>query len=627
MMAKKKAYPLGGMWLIISIAIAFGMGNAAKAIDPDTYEIFLRTIEQGAKVLDSVAEKQRLDVLQLALELDKEQRQAAKDERQIIEGRIKKLQLQVEQKQWALSQFEVGERQLIPQSSAVPNHMKHWARARDITKEQFLNYPEKSRGAIKSGRALNFFLDACGPTALDHQVYREQLGAVSNMIVLTANDESATEARSRQEKNMRTLGMDPEGINIRLALLDEIRGPRMLTGVELSKVIVQQGLTGYALKSRLNEGPLPLDWPEEIRSDPGYAPHCKAIETAKQDAIKQLSYEGGIPLSVQRTLMTEADALYRLCEYNAREHFSRLREGTSSDATRGLRFTVAKRFLKEFRGGISRFVAARDPSDIQSTIFPPSGGKASVDELMAFMSRHGLRFAEADYSAEPVYELLYRQMCKYYVDLYGLYLAVESEEQKIALNEQQVQKLMNREFEKFTDPNQTSSLVGHGGGGGLLNILEKVARGATEARDTIVAVRDVMNVMSPNSNTSPATPSGSSTGAAQQAREAARAESAEQYTGSGAEVQTYHGEKVERETLFGKRWLLQISATIRIRRDGIYTVTGGYYKKGEFHRGGFYGTEYYTTKTIRGVKGDQIEVVLDIPASPPWNSTIHVEVE
>ena len=53
--------------------------------------------------------------------------------------------------------------------------------------------------------------------------------------------------------------------------------------------------------------------------------------------------------------------------------------------------------------------------------FPPDGSKASIADLLVFMSRHSLRFAEVDKNGERTYEQLYREMSRYYVDLHGLH--------------------------------------------------------------------------------------------------------------------------------------------------------------------------------------------------------------
>ena len=42
----------------------------------------------------------------------------------------------------------------IPETSSVPAQMQRWQRVRDLAKQQFLGYPEQSRGAVKSGPRL-----------------------------------------------------------------------------------------------------------------------------------------------------------------------------------------------------------------------------------------------------------------------------------------------------------------------------------------------------------------------------------------------------------------------------------------------------------------------------------------
>jgi hypothetical protein len=55
-----------------------------------------------------------------------------------------------------------------------------------------------------------------------------------------------------------------------------------------------------------------------------------------------------------------------------------------------------------------------------------------IEQLLAFMSRNGLKFAEAEVISEPAYRVLYNEMVKFYLDMKSLELAqleAESDEQ------------------------------------------------------------------------------------------------------------------------------------------------------------------------------------------------------
>lgn len=463
--------------------------------------------EQEIRAEEARATSLRMLVLQRAQELDAIRKEAAASERQKVEERITTLQLQVEQKRWALSQFEVRERNLIPkitestsspaqpaygrrrvripEYSGAPTQMKHWQRAREVAKQQFLAFPERSHGAVKSGRALNLFLDICGPTALDHQVYLDELGSTAEILKLRAKVADRTELtererrlqdeQARRESNARLLDRSDQRVDVRRALLDELRGRRCFSRDDLSQVSVLRGLIGYKLKSRLNDEPLPLDWPDEVKRNPRYASHTEAIEAAKRQALEQLKARHSVSTAVQRTLMTEADALVERCEANAREYFTQRRVALKGGLTpppeaRGRDLIVARRFLQELRGGIARFLAARDYRDVAIVEFPPQSQEtASIDEVLAFMCRHGLQFAEADTNGESVYRTLYEQMVKYYVDHYSLQLALEGEERKIKRDEDEVARLMRVQLEKFSDPTATAAQlhVGYSSSEGL----------------------------------------------------------------------------------------------------------------------------------------------------------------
>jgi len=59
---------------------------------------------------------------------------------------------------WALgNSFEAGRRGILPEPARLSQTLQHWRHAREQSLRVFLEFPEQSRGSIKSGRALNFF--------------------------------------------------------------------------------------------------------------------------------------------------------------------------------------------------------------------------------------------------------------------------------------------------------------------------------------------------------------------------------------------------------------------------------------------------------------------------------------
>jgi hypothetical protein len=417
----------------VVLLLAFSLTSQQAAARPPDYQELVDKLDASRlkeQIAASEAAKSRHDVEKLQAEIQARRLQ----ERDEARKKRQTLLLIVEQKRWALAQFEPGARGLIPKSDRVPQYMLRWQRARELAKQQFLEFPERSRGSIKTGNALNFFLDACGPTALDHQVYREQL-TQCQLIVGQSRSRNPEDLNKELGDRLDILGSDRSAIPVRLKLLEEIAGPRLFGAHDLRKVYVQKGLAGPKLKMRLNTGPLPLDWPREVRFDPEYAPHCEALGKTKEEALKALAEGQPIPIDLQQRMMEEVDALCGLCESKVHEHFSQVRESLSNggapSAETANQFTVARRFMRELRGGVVRFIEAADASDVQVSEFPPEGERVGSDQILAFMCRHGLRFAESDINGEVVYENLFRHLSRYYVDLYGLHLAIQADERNI----------------------------------------------------------------------------------------------------------------------------------------------------------------------------------------------------
>lgn len=453
-----------------------------------------------------------LDIIDLATKIHQAQRDDAAKEREKIESRVRRLQLLVAQREWALRHFEIGEseivastasrtpsptdaeitgiaiimpgripsrsgvvarlremqqKSLLPGNESVPLHMRHWMKARESAKKHYLEFASKAHGQIASGRALNFFLDACGQTAMDHQLFREQMLDTRTFIVLPENRSPGEDFVSRmKEATERSTALleDPdeaarpvrakESLDARIAMLRELAGPPLFRREDLQQIVFQKGLTGPKVTVRLNDEPLPLDWPDAVRADPDCLPFCEAIEAAKAKAIAELRAGGPVSLPVQQELMQAADQLCDHVEARSREQFDAVAgaqgQAPSRDAQRAMQYVVAKRFLKELRGGIVRFLQAKRIEDVQIKPFPPEGVEAvSIDELMAYMARHGLCFGPADPNAETVYLQLFREMSRYYVDLSALKVAIERGNKKIADNMEQDQRLSEVQYDQM----------------------------------------------------------------------------------------------------------------------------------------------------------------------------------
>ncbi len=87
-----------------------------------------------------------------------------------------------------------------------------------------------------------------------------------------------------------------------------------------------------------------------------------------------------------------------------------------------------------------RLVAARQLADVMPT---ESYTGQTIDQLLTYMARQGLRFAPADPNGDAAYDMVFRQMTDYYTSLHGLAMAVEQNDRKLANFDAEAGQLMD----------------------------------------------------------------------------------------------------------------------------------------------------------------------------------------
>ena len=457
LLCRKLAGCLAGsvVWLSLFVAPAL----AAEGDPPAVEDVLRRLLADRDQIKEAElhVESQRLAVIQQAMQLDNERKRTAKNERENLELRIKAMDLRIQQKEWALRQLEPGQ-SLLPRSEGVSRRMSQWAESRKRWKRMFIDFPQKSRGAVSSGRALNYFLQVCGPTALEHKIFLEQL-----------QDKAR---RTELEDDQLTLGKSIEAIRTRQAMIREVSGAKVFTAEQLHDVQLKKGLVGQKLKIRLNHEALPLDWPYVIASNKTFVRYRKSLEASKKNSLDQLRKGDGINVSTQQRLMADTDAISQQFETERAKFYARLRRlvhQKSPDAARASRIApewiAAKLFLKDLRGSVARFISARKIQDVEARLDDNPDQTFSVADVLAFLSRHGLRFARADPREEETYQRLFEEMKRYYVDLTAMRVAMQSERQYVDLSRQQADRLMQVELEKFEIPTEESVEVRYSAGG------------------------------------------------------------------------------------------------------------------------------------------------------------------
>jgi hypothetical protein len=255
---------------------------------------------------------------------------------------------------------------------------------RDAFLFRLLSRDEATKGAIARGTALNFFLEKLGAPAFDHALYRE----------MTKQKQSLADP----QKPAKLLNQGSEGdYSLAESITRHIRYTR--------------GSTGAKLTGRLNEGPLDLAWPAVLRSD-GFASMTRRIEKARDKALDELRSGKPIGSAAGDELLEAVNSLNR-----------RVASEKKSSGHDLWRWVLAERFVKILMGGAYRLVEARTLDDVVVDTFKAG----TIEELLAFMHRNNLRFAEADANGEPAYSTIAEMMIRYYADLEALRSAVTEE--------------------------------------------------------------------------------------------------------------------------------------------------------------------------------------------------------
>jgi len=191
-------------------------------------------------------------------------------------------------REWGLAQFKdfelnLPERVRADRPTQYVYQIERWKNAHARLKDKFTNLPEQSRGEIASGRALNFFLDTYGSTAIMHALAR------------TKGDESFDDL-------LQSLATETE------------LGPDVLRHVRFTI-----GLTGRKVTGQLTTGALPLDWPSALVTGRRYDEYKMLLKESRDRAMEELKAGKGISPETQEELMLIATSFYDAFHADLRE--------------------------------------------------------------------------------------------------------------------------------------------------------------------------------------------------------------------------------------------------------------------------------------------------------------------
>lgn len=414
---------------------------------PDLPDLIAVSIVLAEEARLSSSFYRRLDELresafQMAVELENERRRAAREERADLEETLlPRLRLEVEQQRWALSLFEPRRRGLITAPERPSALLERWQRSRDLARQKYTTLPERSRGEVASGRALNFFLATCGAVALQHQLQREHM---ESQLAL---------ARAQSPPNEELIAR----IELRQHVLDELLlADEAVTSEDAGRIQVVFLSLGEKLPVPLNGRPLELQWPVAVRLNDEFDACVARITAVRDDMVGHLEQGEPVPTDLVRNLMQGVDELSRLVDKHCAAHFKGVRKSLQSggriNPQDGLNLQRARLFAQRVRADAYRLLEARSLDDVR----PPEFHGGSIADLMAHCARHGLEFAPAGNLDLPTYDRLYKLMVDYYFNLRVL-------EESLATNELDVDRYLERIDDLFTiEYRDTLSALGDG---------------------------------------------------------------------------------------------------------------------------------------------------------------------
>lgn len=400
-----------------------------------------------ARVAEAEAQKQRMSLIREAIRLEQEDKKAAGAERQRLESRRARLEHEMNVRRWALGQFEIRDRGRLPDVTQTYSRLQRWRGAHDAAKQVLLDFPNRSRGGVKTGRALNFFQGLCGGLALQHQLHRKQLRSRLKSLELDIERAQAIATPESQhdpadELPLHRLERERQDVKARLDLLDRLRGRPLLTAHHRGHLRFERGVTGGKLIISNRDGVLPLTWPSLLHESEAYGASISAMEAARASALDELREGQGISTETQLVLLDTADAIYNAYRRDRLAWMEEIRSGRTTPH-RFDQYNVAAHFVQGLREGVSRFIEARDVEDVEPE--KPFEGE-TVDSLMAYVGRNGLRFAPADRNGESAYLIIYQEMVHYYTELYGLRLAIEDAQEETQALDEKIDTLFQRQY-------------------------------------------------------------------------------------------------------------------------------------------------------------------------------------
>ncbi|MBC8873639.1 MAG: hypothetical protein H8E44_29735 [Planctomycetes bacterium] len=423
---------------LLVLLLSFSDSFAAQGLT--VREILGKTLEierEKAKAERAKADKARFELIQHTLDLRRQQQADAGNERKLIEKTIAEIRLINESRDYVLGSFEAEKRGLVPRLQEANRRFARLAKNRDQWTNKFTRFPEASRGAIWSGRALNHFAELCGTTASEHEFLRGQLAKERQQyeaLLQASTGKDKVEAEQQLER-----------IRLQQELLGNIRSLPILNDYHRSKIRYKGGMAKDAATYSAGQGMLPINWGSLLALPGGdFGRHRENIEHWKEKAALQLREHGAVDAETMETVMNLVERLASDME----KYRQRFMHGDLVHYKNQLNSTTLYRdalpMVKQLKIDVLRFLSATRPEDI---MFGDDFAGDTIDELMIHMIRNGLQFAPAQANERRTYEVLYREMVRYYMALHSLVVALNYDKGQIKKLEDREQKLLELQYE------------------------------------------------------------------------------------------------------------------------------------------------------------------------------------
>lgn len=326
-------------------------------------------------------------------ELERQRRQLA--EKELARNRQEQQQLEArleDARRQLTATFELDERHLIPRPQRISKTLARLQHQRDTTKFSLLQFRDQARGSISRGVALNFFLSECGAVAFDHDFYTTVM----------------------QPKNQVQIAQ--------VQLLKDVADAYKLTKETTRHIRYTKGLLGSKLTGRINQGPLDLNWPSVLRQD-SFKDSREKIEKLRDQAVAELDQGQPVTAATADSILKEIERLVIAIRKEKKVQIKKS-DGVYQKVDR---YYVAERFSELLAAGAYRLIEGFSLGDVTFEKF----NEGNIEQLLAFMYRNNLTFAEADANGESAYFIMFEMMARYYVDLHALKLAIAEDENSL----------------------------------------------------------------------------------------------------------------------------------------------------------------------------------------------------